>query len=138
MAKNTQMSNLAVNAEADALTALAAGGKLLILTGPQPATGDTAITTQNTLAILTLATPAFPPAVNGVLTTTSITGDLALAGGTAAWFRLFKADGVTPLWDGNAGISGANLILPSLTIVQGIMVNVAAFSHTISKSAVGF
>lgn len=46
MAKNTQLSNLAVNTEADALGALLNSGLLRIYDGTQPATADTAITTQ--------------------------------------------------------------------------------------------
>jgi hypothetical protein len=68
MAKNTQLTNLAVNTEADALAALCNGGFMDIYDGTQPATGDTAITTQNKLASCALNATAFGAAVAGVLT----------------------------------------------------------------------
>jgi len=43
MAKNTQVSNAAVNAEADAFSALLNNGYLRQYSGAQPANGDTAL-----------------------------------------------------------------------------------------------
>ena len=134
MAKNTQMSNLAVNTEADALAVLANGGKLCIYDGVQPTTGNTNITTQILLGRVTMGNPAFAAAVNGVLTANTMTGDVALNEGVAAWFRLFRSDGVTALWDGSVGTSDANLIMPSLVILADYQVGVATFTHTVSKS----
>jgi len=90
------MSNAAVNAEADALAEQASGGYMRWYDGIQPATSDTAITTQNVVAELRFGTPAFGPAVAGIITATPITPDPAAPGGEAAWFRNFAADGVTP------------------------------------------
>lgn len=54
MAKNTQLSNAAVNAEADALSALLNTGYLRIYSGTQPATADTA-SSQGSAEIIVLA-----------------------------------------------------------------------------------
>lgn len=137
MAKNTQMSNLAVNTEADALAALANGGKLCIFDGTQPATANTAITTQVMLGRVTMGNPAFGAAVNGVLTANAMTPEEALAEGVAAWFRLYKSDGTTALWDGTVGTSDANLIMPSLIILSGYVIGVQTFVHTVSKAWTG-
>lgn len=138
MAKNTQLTNLAVNTEADALAAQANSGILRIYDGTQPATGDTAITTQNLLAELTMNATAFGASVAGVITANAITADSSAdATGTATWFRLFKSDGTTALWDGSVGTSDANIILNSVSISAGAAVSVSSFTHTIAKSTSG-
>jgi len=133
MAKNTQMSNLAVNTEANALAALADGGKMHIFTGSQPGTADNALSGQTLLARVTLGTPAFGSAVAGVLTAEQMTGEEALADGDAAWFRLYKADGTTALWDGTVGTTNANLTVPTTTFITGVFVDCASFTHTVGK-----
>src|SRR5439155_785437 len=76
------------NASADAVTALLNGGTIRIYTAPQPATADTAITTQTLLASPTFGSPAFAAAVAGVSTANAITADpSASASGTANWAR---------------------------------------------------
>jgi hypothetical protein len=138
LAKNTQLTNLAVNTEADALAAQANSGILRIYDGTQPATGDTAITTQNLLAELTMNATAFGASVAGVITANAITADSSAdATGTATWFRLFKSDGTTALWDGSVGTSDANIILNSVSISAGAAVSVSSFTHTIAKSTSG-
>src|SRR3982751_4605129 len=114
MAKNTQLSNEVANAQCDATTALAANGYTRIYDGSQPAISNTPVSTQVMLAELRLGSPAFGAAVNGVATANAITPDSnAPATGTAAWFRVFKSDGTSPLWDGTVGTADANLIVSS-------------------------
>src|SRR5207247_1933356 len=62
------ISAAGANASADAVAALLNGGTIRIYTAPQPATADTAITTQTLLASPTLGNPAFTAAVAGVAT----------------------------------------------------------------------
>lgn len=135
MANNVQLTNLAANTKADALTALLDGGYLRIYDGTQPATGDTAIGAQVLLAELTFGTPAFGAAVAGVATANAITGDAsANATGTATWFRLFKTDGTTAVLDGSVGISGCDLNLATVAIVATTAVPVSALTIREPKS----
>jgi hypothetical protein len=134
MALNPKQTNTAANAAADAVVALANSGKLRIYDGTQPATADTAVSTQNLLAELTLNSTAFGAAVAGVATANSITSDsTADASGTATWFRIVKSDGTTVLWDGSVGTSGCDLNLNTAVIEAGAIVAVTSLTYTISK-----
>lgn len=134
MANNPKQTNAAANAAADAVCALANSGLLRIYDGTQPATADTAVSTQTLLAELTLNSTAFGAAVAGVATANSITSDsTADASGTATWFRVVKSDGTTVLWDGSVGTSGCDLNLNTAAIEAGAVVAVTALTYTISK-----
>jgi hypothetical protein len=135
MASLIRMSSEAVNAEADALRALANSGYLRIYDGGQPASANTAITTQAVLAELTMNTTAFAAAASGVITANSITSDTqANASGTATWYRVWKSDGVTPLWDGTVGTTSCDINLNSVAISSGAEVSISALTHTIPKA----
>lgn len=135
MALTQKLSNAAANAAADAVVDLADGGFLRMYDGSQPATVDTAITTQNLLAELRFGTPAYGAAVAGVASANAITSeDNADATGTASWFRVFKNDGTSALWDGSVGTSGANINLSSTDIEAGDTVAVSSHTYTQSKS----
>lgn len=127
MNKNTQMANLAVNAEADALTTLLPGGKINLYTGTQPATADTALAGNTLLAAPVLGTPAFPAAAAGVLTANAITAANAVATGKATFARTTKADGTTVVMDSSVGMQlvGADFTFTSAT-------------KTIAKASGGF
>lgn len=93
MAKNLKKTNLAVNAEGDALAPLFNGGKLKLYTGAQPATADTAIGAQVLCAQPTFGNPAFGATAAGVMTANAITADPnAAAAGKVTWARSCKAD----------------------------------------------
>lgn len=128
------MSYAAVNAEANALAALANSGILRIYSGTRPTTCDDAIT-GTILAELTMNATAFGSASNGVLTANAITADSAAdAGGTATHFRLFQSNGTTALWDGTVGTSGEDCNLNSVAISAGAQVSVTAMTHTVPRS----
>ena len=92
MPNNLKLSNNVVNQQADALSDLADNGYLRIYDGTQPATADTAISTQVLLAELRFNATAAPAASNGVLTFNAITQDSSANNtGTASWFRALKA-----------------------------------------------
>lgn len=129
MPTNSQYSTTEQNAIMNALLALLAGAILRIYDGTQPANANTAITTQNKLAELTLPTPGGTQS-NGVITVGTIAAVAALLTGTATWFRLLEADGVTVLCDGSVGTSGANLNLNSVAIQQNAQVQVTSLSLT--------
>jgi len=135
MAANPKRSNTAASAAADAVSALLTNGYLRVYDGTQPATADTAITTQVLLAELRFnASAAFGAASNGVATANAITSDSsANATGTASWFRALKSDGTTAVYDGSVGTSAADLVLNSVAIALGAIVAVTAFTYTENK-----
>lgn len=135
MANNLKISNAAADAEGDALAPLFDNGYLRIYDGAQPATPDTAVSTQTLLAELRFGNPGISTSANGVLTGAAITDDSsANASGTAAWYRALKSDGTTPISDGSVGTSGCDLNLNSTAISAGAAVSVTSFTHTIPKS----
>ena len=137
MAKDTQLSAAAVNAEADALARLLDNGYRRIYDGSKPANAGTAITSQVLLAELRFANPSAPAADDGVLTFTINPDTEANANGTASWFRDFQANGTTVVMDGTVGTSDANLNLSTTTIVAGQQVAITSATHTIPKATAG-
>ena len=134
MALNPKRTNEAANTACDAMAALVNGGFLDIYDGTQPATANTAITTQTLLASLPLANPAFAAASAGVAAANAITADISADDtGTATWFRVYKSDHLTGVWDGSVGTAAANLNLVSTSIVTGGVVAVSSFILTESK-----
>lgn len=116
------------NAQLDAITTYAgSAAKLRIYTGAQPATGGAATTL---LAEFTLGTPFAPPASGASLSPNLPSPTTGAAAGTAAWFRIVKADGTTQVIDGTAGTSGTDLVLNTTTISVGVNVSVTAFTIT--------
>ena len=138
MADTTKIANNAATAEADAIAGLLDNGYLRIYdstggTG-QPATVDTGIGSQVLLAELRFANPSDAGASNGVITFSAITQDSsANATGTATWFRAFKSDGTTAVWDGSVSTASATLNLNTTSIVSGAAVSVTSLTFTINK-----
>ncbi len=134
MANNPKRSNEAANTACDAMAALANSGKLRIYDGSQPANADAAIGGANLLAELTMNATAFGASVAGVATANAITSDTSAdATGTATWFRVWKSNGTSPLWDGTVGTSGADLNLNAVALVAGAAVSITSFTVTESK-----
>lgn len=134
MALNPKRSNAAANAACDAMAALANGGFLDIYDSAQPATADTAVGAQVKLARLTFGSPAFGASALGVATANAIGSAInALATGTAAWFRVWKSDGVTAVWDGSVGTATADLIINSTAIQINARVDVTSLTLTENK-----
>lgn len=135
MALTQKLTNLGANAEVDALSALLDGGFFDLYSGVQPATADTPITSQVLLASLAFGTPAYAPGVAGVAASNPIADDPdAAATGTATWYRMYRADHVTPVQDGSVGTIACNLNLSDVNIVQHAVVSIASFTLTASKS----
>jgi len=135
MASNINLSTTSVNAQANALAALANSGYLRLYNGDQPATANTALTTQLLLAELVMNTTAFGAAVAGVVTANSITADSsANASGDPTFYRVFKSDGVSPVWDGTVGSSSTyDIWMSSTGILAGAQVSVTSMTHTVVK-----
>lgn len=133
MASNLKLPDAFRETRALTWAAKAGSGALLrIYSGSQPTDADTAIGAQTLLAELVCATPFAPAASSeGVVTVGTITEDsVANNSGTAAFFRLVKADGTTVVCDGSVGTSGADLNLITTTIVAGQPVRVTSFVIT--------
>ena len=134
MPKQPRLTNLCVNTMADANSPLLNNGYLRIYDGTQPATGDTAITTQVLLAELRWNATAFAAAAAGVAVANAITGDAsANNSGIATWFRALKSDGTTAVFDGSVGTSNSDIIMSSTTITAGQAVNITAFQYALPK-----
>ena len=119
---------------AAAFSPLSNNGWLRIYDGVQPATGDTAITTQVLLAELRWNATAYGAPTGGLAIANALTGDAsANASGISSWFRVFESDGTTAVWDGSVGTSNADLIMASTTITAGQPVNITSAQYTIPK-----
>lgn len=134
MANALSLANVAANAEADAFSDLLDNGYLRIYSGTKPATADTALSGNTLLAELRYANPASGAAVAGVITFSAITSDSSAdATGTATFFRAFKSDGTTAVYDGTVGTSGCDLNINSTAIQAGAQVDVTSLTHTVTK-----
>lgn len=140
MAKDTQLSDEVVNAQADVLARLLDNGYLRLYTGAKPATANTALSGNTLLAELHFAATSAPAALAGVLTFNALTADSSAdATGTATFFRAFKANGTSAVLDGTIGTTGStsNLELNSVAITVGAAVSVTGFTHTVAKATTG-
>ncbi len=134
MANNLKLANAAVNAEANALAALANNGYLRIYDSTQAATADTAVGAQVLIAELRFNATAFGAAALGVIAANAFTQDAsANNGGTATWFRALQSDGTTPIFDGSVGTASADLILTAVVIGAGAAVSVTGMTYTVTK-----
>jgi hypothetical protein len=134
VSNNPKYSNAAVNAEADALATLLNNGYLRIYDGAQPANADAALSGNTLLAELRFGNPAFASAVAGLLTANAMTADSAAdATGNATFFRAYKSDGTSVVFDGTVGTAAADLILDSVAIQLNADVAITAFTHQVSK-----
>jgi hypothetical protein len=111
--------NAQLQALADLIDAGAAGGKVKVYSGTQPATGDTALSGNTLLGTLTFATTCAASIAAGVLTFAAITEDSSAdATGTATFARLTDSNDVSVI-DLDVGTSGASINLNTTSIVTG-------------------
>lgn len=138
MPLNTQLSDVAVEAQADVLAALLDGGFVDVMTGPQPDSGDDPVTTQRVLVTMRFGTPAFVRSDSGVIVANPMSSGVAVADGEPKWFRTYRTDHTTPVFDGSAGkAQDNNMVLPAKTIVAGVTVGCSGLTHTVRKSMAG-
>lgn len=114
------MSTTLRNARADQITtamdAGAGAGMTRVYDGVPPASGG-AVTTL--LAEMVHGDPSAPAAINGVRTANPINQDpSANASGDATWYREVDSDG-NFVMDGLVGLSGTEMIVPSVTVSAG-------------------
>lgn len=128
MAANTHATtaawDLALNAMLDVLN----NGFVEIYDGSQPATPNTAVSTQTKLAKLTLGSTAFGASSGGTKTANAIGSVTALASSTATWFRAFKSDDTTAVIDGSVGTSSCDMNINSTAISSGASVSCSSWT----------
>lgn len=91
-----------------------------IYTASQPATPETAVSSQTLLGTLTMSGTSFPAASSGVLTANAITDDSSAdATGTAAWFRMSTQSGGTAICDGSVGTATCDMIVNTTAFTSG-------------------
>lgn len=134
MALNTQLADATVNAQAATFATLCNNGFMKFYDGVQPATADTAISTQVLGVTLTFGATAFGAAVSGLLTANAITSGVAVASITPTWARITTSAGVT-VCDVSAGVSGANATIGAFT--SGTTVNCTSFTHDVLNASTG-
>lgn len=140
MAKATYIADAVANIQADALAALLDGGYIDIYDGTRPATADTPISGQTLGVSLQLGTPAFLPAVNGVITANPISpGTVVNSINPATWARVYRADHATVVMDISAGVgSNFNISLPTANLVASVTVTCSGWEHEVVKAAPGY
>ena len=118
-------SNGTRNAQNQGLITFAGSGAIINLyQGTAPANANTGITTQTLLVSCVLA-GAFGTDTNGTLTLGTVNDGIAVASGTASFFRIFKSDGTTVVMDGSVGVTGADLNLDTTNINITQTVNIS-------------
>jgi hypothetical protein len=130
-----RLTNLAANTEANSICTLLNNGWIDIRDGSQPATADTAVTTQVLLASLRINATACGAASLGVATFNAITSDASAdATGTASWARLYESDHTTAVYDGSVCTSGCDLNFATVSFVSGAVISISSMTFTAPKS----
>lgn len=133
--KKTNLTDLAVNAEAAAFAALMDGGYIDLHGGSMPATADTPLDGQPLAVSMSLGSPAFTRPTMGMLTANPISPSVAVGSvNPVTWARVYRADHKTAVMDVTVGTRDSNIILPSVNIPANITVTCSTFVHAISKS----
>jgi len=124
-----------VDAQAQIIADALNGGNMKIYSGSRPLNPESGLSGDNLLlATLSFGNPAFASIVGGVMTANPLTGGVATDNGNATWFRLYKADNVTAVLDGNCSTTTAgNLQLPTLAITTGVTIEITNYVHTVVR-----
>jgi hypothetical protein len=122
--------------QADATVDVFDGGSLLIGKGTKPA-ANTAHTGADVLVTITLPTPCFAAAVDGVASKAGAWSATAIAAGTATWARFLSAD--TLKWHTiDVAITGTggttDLELDNPVIAVGQTVTISTYTYTAPAS----
>lgn len=133
--RNTRLSTRTVNAQAKLIADDLSSGYLDFMTGDRPESADDAVPDELRLARCTFAVAAFAAPRDGVLRANPIGKSVATKTGDPTWCRCLTKDG-QPVMDGTVGEVDANAITKVATLVQGQIVNVTEFKHTVNKQGI--
>ena len=117
------------NAMLDAAAALTNNGLVRPYAGSVPADANAALGGATLLGTITLGATAFASASGGSITLNASTRDEAAdATGTASFFRIFRSDGTTVVFQGTitATGGGGDMTLPSTSITAGQPIEVTS------------
>lgn len=117
------LEDAAVNAEANALAALANNGYIRIKTALDVL-----------LAELRFAATAFGAADAGVITANTIDPVAAGDTGIATKYEAYQSNGTTKLWTGTVSDTSGDMVLNSTNLSGGATVTISSLVHTIPKS----
>lgn len=129
MATNLKLSIVARNAKLAALSTLANTGYIRVYDGSQPASPETAVSSQVKLVELRFNSTAFAAPSGGSMTANAIVKATIITSGTAAWFRVLQSDGTTVLWDGSVGTSASDLISNSVALSSGADFTISSLTY---------
>jgi hypothetical protein len=134
MALNTRLSTQGRDVQLNAYGPEFDNGYFRLYDGLQPATPNTAVTTQVMLSELRFAADAFPVVSGGgpLLANPMVDDASADATGQATWARCLKADGTTVLMDMSVGEGASfNVNINSDAIQEGAAVSIISFQHSL-------
>ncbi len=130
--KTTNLTDLAVNVEANAFSALLDGGFIDICGGKQPDSANAPMSGQKRAVTLAFGSPAFGPSKAGVIVANKIApGVSENSVNPVTWARIYRSDHKTPVMDVSVGTRDAVVILPTVNIPANITVTCSSFSHVI-------
>jgi hypothetical protein len=126
MASNLKYSNGTRDAQQQGLITYAGTGSIInIYAGSQPANANTAISGQ-TLLVQLVVTGSFGTDSNGTITLGTVANGIAVATGTASFFRITKTDGTTVVMDGSVGLTGCDMNLNNTSIDTTQVVSISS------------
>lgn len=134
MATDTKITKAVASLMADAgIGTLADVGFVDIYDGSVPADANASLDGSNHLLVhKVLPADAFPAAVDGLLTANAIVAGTVGTTGTAAFFRVTKADG-TVLYQGLCGTSGADMNFDSVALSSGAAFSLPSLTYTVDR-----
>lgn len=135
--KNTKLAEDVVNDQAEVIARKCAGGFVDVMTGDQPDGTSVEADPKSVLVTVRFPDPAFNEAAAGTIIAKALIPGVAVAEGVPTWFRAYRADHMTPVFDGSAGMEKANMILPIPKTVPGMTIGGASLTHTVVKSIPG-
>lgn len=126
------LSIIAGTAALAAVTALPNNGTLVLYSGVQPATPETALSGNTALATFTLSATAFAAGTTSGGFEQQVASFVAASvaptsAGTVVFARMFKSDGTTVVGDFTVGTTGTDIIIGSTALTTTVNVTISSF-----------
>lgn len=120
------VKNVRAQALASKIDAATDPAHMIIYSGARPL-GVGAITDQVALVTLVLKKPCYTSITDGILYLDTIVEQMVMTSGHATWARIVDGSG-TPVGDMDIGVagSGADIVLPTVDLIQGSYVRITA------------